>query len=344
MPPSGSSRRTTPTEGTQRDAMTARERPRINRASQKQLADLSQSVRKEGNSKTWRHYQPWGGITHEPPAPCPSEPQPIYAKLSPERPLVIWGIDCTKLWHKLAEDEIKRRTRHLPNSHRAVARAFVRLSNTGGQYYGSQVRLGALAGVRRETTNRALRRLSVDLELLDASKHQRGYNQPKTFTLSAWFLGRVMKAVMRALSRGLGHTRKAEPSVEVSGAVGLPSYDDFLRKVRGPKRRYHGGVMIRCPAHRDRTPSLAVGEGQGGRLLLHCHAGCTHEEVRAALGLPPPKGPVTLRPAESDRDPLWEEVVRLTDLRNDDRFVVVGDAVWEKVSDPDHPPTWVDYP
>ena len=54
------------------------------------------------------------------------------------------------------------------------------------------------------------------------------------------------------------------------------------------------GYMVRCPnkqahAHGDRTPSLSVSEGKIGVLLLYCHAGCEHAEVRAALGLPPPR-------------------------------------------------------
>jgi putative DNA primase/helicase len=42
--------------------------------------------------------------------------------------------------------------------------------------------------------------------------------------------------------------------------------------------------MARCPAHDDKNPSLAVGEGQE-LILLHCHAGCAVEEVVQALGL-----------------------------------------------------------
>jgi hypothetical protein len=40
-----------------------------------------------------------------------------------------------------------------------------------------------------------------------------------------------------------------------------------------------------CPAHKDQTPSLSVHQGQDGRVLLHCHAGCAPEQVAAALGL-----------------------------------------------------------
>ena len=40
-----------------------------------------------------------------------------------------------------------------------------------------------------------------------------------------------------------------------------------------------------CPAHDDRNPSLSVAEGDDGRVLLHCFAGCEVEEIVAALGL-----------------------------------------------------------
>lgn len=41
----------------------------------------------------------------------------------------------------------------------------------------------------------------------------------------------------------------------------------------------------RCPAHADRKPSLSIGVGEGGRILLHCHAGCTSEQIVDSLGL-----------------------------------------------------------
>ncbi|MDD2349542.1 MAG: hypothetical protein PHS50_14945, partial [Kiritimatiellae bacterium] len=43
--------------------------------------------------------------------------------------------------------------------------------------------------------------------------------------------------------------------------------------------------MARCPAHDDRNPSLSVSEGDGGRVLFNCFAGCAAEAVAAALGL-----------------------------------------------------------
>lgn len=43
--------------------------------------------------------------------------------------------------------------------------------------------------------------------------------------------------------------------------------------------------MARCPAHEDRVSSLSVGEGEEGRVLVRCFAGCTVEMIANALGL-----------------------------------------------------------
>jgi hypothetical protein len=43
--------------------------------------------------------------------------------------------------------------------------------------------------------------------------------------------------------------------------------------------------MARCPAHDDRIPSLSVSQGDDGRILLHCHAGCPTDVILERLGL-----------------------------------------------------------
>jgi hypothetical protein len=40
-----------------------------------------------------------------------------------------------------------------------------------------------------------------------------------------------------------------------------------------------------CPAHADRTPSLAVRELGDGRILIHCFSGCSALDIVGALGL-----------------------------------------------------------
>jgi len=50
------------------------------------------------------------------------------------------------------------------------------------------------------------------------------------------------------------------------------------------KGKWHGSYGIaRCPAHDDRKPSLSISDGQDGKLLVHCHAGCEGGDVLNAL-------------------------------------------------------------
>lgn len=50
--------------------------------------------------------------------------------------------------------------------------------------------------------------------------------------------------------------------------------------------------MAKCPAHKDKTPSLSVKEAEDGMVLLHCFAGCLFDDVRSALGFSTPIPPV----------------------------------------------------
>ena len=48
--------------------------------------------------------------------------------------------------------------------------------------------------------------------------------------------------------------------------------------------RWSGGSgMARCPAHDDRNPSLNISDGDNGRPVFHCFAGCDFRDVRDAL-------------------------------------------------------------
>ena len=40
-----------------------------------------------------------------------------------------------------------------------------------------------------------------------------------------------------------------------------------------------------CPAHADKSPSLSIREADAGKVLIHCHAGCSAHEVVSAVGL-----------------------------------------------------------
>jgi len=45
------------------------------------------------------------------------------------------------------------------------------------------------------------------------------------------------------------------------------------------------GYLACCPAHDDRSPSLSISEGSGGKILLKCFAGCSTDSIVRAIGL-----------------------------------------------------------
>ncbi len=61
------------------------------------------------------------------------------------------------------------------------------------------------------------------------------------------------------------------------------AYERFLSVLE--EQGCKNGRRFVCPAHDDRNPSLSVSQGEGGRVLIKCHAGCETEAVVAALGL-----------------------------------------------------------
>ena len=48
-------------------------------------------------------------------------------------------------------------------------------------------------------------------------------------------------------------------------------------------RKAGNGYKALCPAHDDKNPSLSIAEGDGGRVIVNCFAGCTFESIRDAL-------------------------------------------------------------
>jgi len=65
----------------------------------------------------------------------------------------------------------------------------------------------------------------------------------------------------------------------------LPEFEAILVSRDLHPHRAGAGIACRCPAHEDNAPSLSVGTGLDGRILLNCHAGCSTEAVVAGLGL-----------------------------------------------------------
>lgn len=60
--------------------------------------------------------------------------------------------------------------------------------------------------------------------------------------------------------------------------------EDLLDRLEKVQKR-QGYYMARCPSHVDRESSLSVKEGDDGKILLNCHAGCRTEDIVVALGI-----------------------------------------------------------
>ena len=63
------------------------------------------------------------------------------------------------------------------------------------------------------------------------------------------------------------------------------SIENLLSRLDGIKETGRGKYVAKCPAHDDRSPSLAITEKGDGRILLHDFAGCETEDVLEAIGL-----------------------------------------------------------
>ncbi len=60
--------------------------------------------------------------------------------------------------------------------------------------------------------------------------------------------------------------------------------DKIITLLGGVKTTGQDRWIARCPAHEDRSPSLAIREVDD-RILLHCFAGCDVYEIVSAVGL-----------------------------------------------------------
>lgn len=60
--------------------------------------------------------------------------------------------------------------------------------------------------------------------------------------------------------------------------------ENLLQRLEMVKGR-NNSWTARCPAHADRSPSLAVRRAEDGRVLLHCFGGCETESVLSSVGM-----------------------------------------------------------
>jgi hypothetical protein len=61
--------------------------------------------------------------------------------------------------------------------------------------------------------------------------------------------------------------------------------DDLLSRLDKVRQKGPGQYVACCPAHNDSDPSLSIGQGDDGRILLKCWAGCSALDVITSLGM-----------------------------------------------------------
>ena len=59
--------------------------------------------------------------------------------------------------------------------------------------------------------------------------------------------------------------------------------EEFMKRLEGVREDHPGQYSAKCPAHDDKTASLSVGKGRDNRIVVHCHAGCDHRDILAAI-------------------------------------------------------------
>jgi hypothetical protein len=66
-------------------------------------------------------------------------------------------------------------------------------------------------------------------------------------------------------------------------------------------RKTANGWSACCPAHDDNSPSLSIAIGEGGTVLIYCHAKCAYEDIIEALEQRGITWPVAVRGQPANR-------------------------------------------
>ncbi len=73
--------------------------------------------------------------------------------------------------------------------------------------------------------------------------------------------------------------------VKISRCEHMSNIDALLSKLDKVKSNGNGKWLARCPAHNDKSPSLAIKETEDRKTLIHCFSGCSVADIVAAVGL-----------------------------------------------------------
>lgn len=93
--------------------------------------------------------------------------------------------------------------------------------------------------------------------------------------------------------------------------------DQLLTRLEKVRRTGDGKWLACCPAHNDKSPSLAIKQTDDGKILIHCFAGCEVEAIVSSIDLTladlmpdnPPTYKKRSKPPKFNKYELFDRVV-----------------------------------
>ncbi len=127
-------------------------------------------------------------------------------------------------------------------------------------------------------------RLRGDKNCCDAARIMRlpGSWNPKAEARCRILEASGERTSLSALDQALGG---AETPSTRNESASMMSPTQRVLALLGTTRPTGDGWKAVCPAHDDQDPSLSIAEGEDGRCLLKCFAGCSTAKIVSALGL-----------------------------------------------------------
>ena len=61
--------------------------------------------------------------------------------------------------------------------------------------------------------------------------------------------------------------------------------NNLLSRLQKVKPKGKGQWIACCPAHEDKSPSMTIAQADDGRVLVHCFAGCSTEQILSSVSL-----------------------------------------------------------
>lgn len=98
---------------------------------------------------------------------------------------------------------------------------------------------------------------------------------------------------------------------------------NLLNRLDGVKDNGRNKWLAKCPAHKDKRPSLSVRDADSGAVLVKCWTGCTVAEIAGAVGLdvselfPPRENPTDGKSQRRERVITAADGLRLLDFEAD---------------------------